>query len=154
MNNFEQRRLLLKGLLSSSFLGIASFLPKLALASWPKEAFQSKTISSAIELLEQGLAAEESKNIKIKAPKLAENGSIVWIEISTTLENVESISILVEKNPTPLAAKFVLAPGTEAYIYTRIKMRESSPVIALVKADGKLYSASRNIKVTLGGCGG
>ncbi len=154
MNHIQQRRLLLKGLLSSSLLGVATFLPKLALAAWPKSAFQSTTAASAIQKLEPELTVEKSTEIKIKAPKLAENGSIVWIEISTTIENVESISILVEKNPTPLAAKFILSEKAEAYIYTRIKMRESSPVIALVKANGKLYSAQRNIKVTLGGCGG
>jgi sulfur-oxidizing protein SoxY len=154
MNNLERRRLLLKGLISSSLLGIATFLPKLALASWPKKAFLSTTAASAIEELEAGLVVEKSNKIKIKAPKLAENGSIVWVEVSTTIENVESISILVKKNPTPLAAKFIFAEEAEAYIYTRIKMRETSPVIALVKADGKLYSAQRNVKVTLGGCGG
>lgn len=154
MNSFNQRRLLLKGLFASSLLGLTALLPKSVMAAWPKLAFKATAASSAIELLEPELPVEKSKKIEIKAPKLAENGSIVWVEVSTTLENVESISLLVEKNPTPLAAKFILAPGTEAYIYTRIKMRESSPVIALIKADGKLYSASKDIKVTLGGCGG
>lgn len=154
MNNLERRRLLLKGLISSSLLGIVTFLPKLALATWPKKAFLSTTTASAIAELEPTLTVEKSKEITIKAPKLAENGSIVWVEISTTIENVESISIFVEKNPTPLAAKFIFGEQAETFIYTRIKMRESSPVIALVKADGKLYSAQRNVKVTLGGCGG
>jgi sulfur-oxidizing protein SoxY len=155
MNYRKQRRLLFKGLLSCSLLAVTSFIPKLALAAWPKKAFQATSISSAIEQLENGLKTEKSSKIKIKAPKLAENGSIVWVEVTTTLEDVESISILVEKNPSPLAARFMINPGTEAYIYTRIKMRESSPVIALIKTgDGKLYTAQRNIKVTLGGCGG
>ena len=155
MNYREQRRLVFKGLLSCSLLAVTSLIPTLSLAAWPKKAFKATTLNSAIEQLENGIEPEKSSKIKIKAPKLAENGSIVWIEVTTTLEDVESISILVEKNPSPLAAKFLISSGTEAYIYTRIKMRESSPVIALVKTgDGKLYTAQRDIKVTLGGCGG
>ncbi len=154
MNLFEQRRLLLKSLFSAILLGAGSLLPKLVLAAWPKEAFESKTVLSAIDKLEYQLSKEDSKKVIIKAPKLAENGSTVWIEVSSSLKNVESIAILVEKNPTPLCAKFILAKETEPFVYTRVKMRESSPVIAVVKADGEFFSARKMVKVTIGGCGG
>lgn len=154
MNISKNRRLLIKGLISSGVISFLAFLPRQLLAAWPKKAFQAETIPSAIETLEPGLEVEKSDKVTLKGPKLAGNGNIVWVEASSTLENVESISILVEKNPNPLVAKFELQPGTEPFIYTRIKMRESSPVTALVRADGKLYSTTKTIKVTLGGCGG
>lgn len=154
LNRLKQRRTLLKSLFFTTLLGFGSLLPKLVLAAWPKAAFYSKTVQSALDNLEHEPFEEGSKKVIIKAPKLAENGSTVWIEVSSKLKHVESITILVEKNPTPLCAKFILAKETEAFVYTRVKMRESSSVIAVVKADGKFYSAQKFVKVTIGGCGG
>ena len=90
----------------------------------------------------------------IKAPEIAENGAVVPIAVESRLAGTESITLLIEKNPQPLAAGFRIPAGTEANISTRVKMGESSDVFALVRADGKFYIAKKEIKITLGGCGG
>jgi sulfur-oxidizing protein SoxY len=87
-------------------------------------------------------------------PDIAENGAVVPIGITSQVPNTQSIAILVEKNPNMLAAVFEIPAGTEPSLSTRIKMGQTSNVFALVKADGKYYMASKEIKVTLGGCGG
>jgi sulfur-oxidizing protein SoxY len=114
--------------------------------------FEAKTLTDALKAI--GGTAVDSKDISINAPDIAENGAVVPITVSSTLANVQEIYILVEKNPFPLAASFILANGTEPSVQTRIKMGQSSNVVAVVKADGKLYTASKETKVTLGGCGG
>jgi sulfur-oxidizing protein SoxY len=96
---------------------------------------------------------EESDKITIDTPKIAENGAIVPVEITVNLPNVESITIISEKNPTPLIGQFEFADNAEAWVKTRIKMDQTSNIVAVVKADGKLYAARRKVKVTLGGCG-
>ncbi|MEN8133059.1 MAG: thiosulfate oxidation carrier protein SoxY, partial [Pseudomonadota bacterium] len=98
--------------------------------------------------------AADSSDITVKAPDIAENGAVVPITVSSTLTGVTSIAILVEKNARPLTASYDLAEGTEAYISNRIKMGKTSDVVAVVKADGKLYQAKKSVKVTIGGCGG
>jgi len=90
----------------------------------------------------------------MKIPDIAENGAVVPVTVSTELENVESISIVVDNNPTPLAASFDMSPSMLATVSVRIKMGQSSDVRAIVKADGKLYSTTKEVKVTIGGCGG
>ena len=114
--------------------------------------FDAKTLTDAMKAI--GGTAADSKDISINAPDIAENGAVVPITVSSTLANVQEIYILVEKNPFPLAASFILADGTEPSVQTRIKMGQSSNVVAVVKADGKFYTASKETKVTLGGCGG
>jgi sulfur-oxidizing protein SoxY len=117
-----------------------------------RSVFEAKTLADALKAM--GATAADSKDISINAPDIAENGAVVPITVSTTLANADEIYILVEKNPFPLAASFVVPAGTEPSIQTRIKMGQSSNVIAVVKADGKFYSATKETKVTLGGCGG
>jgi sulfur-oxidizing protein SoxY len=95
-----------------------------------------------------------SDNIKIKAPDIAENGAVVPVSVTTDISGASSISIIAEKNAQPLAASFDLGPGTEGYVSTRIKMGKTASVIAVVKADGKLHSTGKEVKVTIGGCGG
>jgi sulfur-oxidizing protein SoxY len=95
-----------------------------------------------------------SDQINLDVPVIAENGAVVPITISTTLSNVESISIVVENNPRPLAAMFEIMPGTVPEISSRIKMGETSDVLAVVKTDAGIYSTSKQVKVTIGGCGG
>ena len=95
-----------------------------------------------------------SADIKIKAPDIAENGAVVPVSVSTTMGNVASIAVIAEKNGTPLASNFKLGANAIPNVSTRIKMGKTSDVVAIVKADGKLYSASKNVKVTIGGCGG
>ena len=97
---------------------------------------------------------EGSDKISIRAPDIAENGAVVPISVTTDIANAESISIVAEKNATPLSASFLLGPGAMGFVSTRIKMGKTSSVIAVVKADGKLYSTGKEVKVTIGGCGG
>ena len=98
--------------------------------------------------------ATPSSAITLDAPEIAENGAVVPITIETTLDNVQSISIVVEKNPRPLAIAFDIPPGTLPNVACRIKMGQTSPVMAVVKTDSGLYSTAKEVKVTIGGCGG
>lgn len=120
---------------------------------WNKSAFDSKNLNDAVKALGSANAAI-SKDVVINAPDIAENGAVVPLSVSSTLPNVQQIAILVEKNPTLLSASFTIPAGTEAAISTRVKMAQTSNVHALVKADGKWLLATKEIKVTLGGCGG
>lgn len=116
-------------------------------------AFSMKTVPDAMRALgAQGPAV--SGAIQIKAPEIAENGAVVPIAVESKLPGTESITLLIEKNPNPLAASFNIPAGTEPNVSTRVKIGESSDVYALVKAEGKFYMAKKEIKITLGGCGG
>ena len=116
-------------------------------------AFSMKTVPEAMRALGAQSPAV-SGAIQIKAPEIAENGAVVPIGIESKLPGTESITLFVEKNPNPLAASFNIPAGTEPSVSTRVKIGESSDVYALVKADGKFYMAKKEIKITLGGCGG
>jgi sulfur-oxidizing protein SoxY len=124
-----------------------------AQAGWNKAAFDTKSLNDAVKAL-GGASAAESKDITITSPDIAENGAVVPFTIASKLAKTESVAILVEKNPNILAASFNIPDGTEPWVNTRVKMGQTSNVIALVKADGKFYYASKEVKVTLGGCGG
>lgn len=153
-----KRRTFLKSTLATSALGIAVsaglLKPKEVLAAWPESAFASKSFDDALAQLFDTSNVADSGDIKIKAPDIAENGAVVPITISTTLSNVENISVFVDKNPQPLAANFDLTSNVSGFVSTRIKMRETSDVIAIIKSGGKLYKANKTVKVTIGGCGG
>jgi len=153
-----KRRTLLKGSLTAGVAGVAAaaglLTPQMVLAAWPKDAFEAKGVDNAVKSLMGSSELTASGDISIKAPPIAENGAVVNIAVSTTLKNVDSISILVEKNASPLTSSFNLAPVTEPFIKTRVKVAKTSSVIAVVKSGGKLYSAGREVKVTIGGCGG
>jgi sulfur-oxidizing protein SoxY len=97
---------------------------------------------------------DKSDKIKIKAPDIAENGAVVPVSVTTSIDGVSSISLFADKNALPLTANFELGPGTEGYVSTRIKMGKTANVIAVVKAGDKLFSSSKEVKVTIGGCGG
>lgn len=131
----------------------AGVLPQAAFASWNKNAFDAKNVNDVVKAM-GGSTVEKSGDITITAPDIAENGAVVPVAVSSKLANVESISILVEKNPNALAAQFDIPAGTEANVGTRVKMGQSSNVHAVVKAGGKYYVATKEVKVTLGGCGG
>ena len=134
-------------------IAIGLLVPLRALAAWNKEAFQAKTAADALKGLGVGASAE-SKDIVIEAPQIAENGAVVPVGVESKIPGTQSISILVDKNPSALAASFDLPAGPEPSVTTRVKMGQTSDVYALVKADGKFYMAKKEIKVTLGGCGG
>ena len=128
--------------------------PEMVLAqNLGEAAFSMKTLAEAMRAVgAQSPAASDA--IVIKAPSIAENGAVVPVAIESKLPGTESITLLVEKNPTPLVASFAIPAGTEGNIATRVKMGQTSDVYALVKADGKFYMAKQEIKITLGGCGG
>lgn len=153
-----KRRTLLKGSLTASVASVAAaaglLTPHMVLAAWPKTAFEAKGIDSAVESLVGSKDMTNSGDITITAPPIAENGAVVNIAVSSGLKNVESISILVEKNAQPLTSSFNLSPVTEPFVKTRVKVAKTSNIVAVVKSDGKLYSAAREVKVTIGGCGG
>ena len=128
-------------------------LPRFLLAARPDGAFAATSVDAAISDL-FGSAPADSDRVQMKIPDIAENGAVVPVTISTDLENVESISVVVDNNPTPLAASFDMGPNMLPTVSVRIKMGQSSPVRAIVKADGKLYSTAKEVKVTIGGCGG
>lgn len=145
-----QRRKLVRGLLMIA--AVVTF-PRLLLAARPDKAFEATSADKAISDL-FGAVPEDSADVQMKIPDIAENGAVVPVTISTGLANVQSISVVVDNNPTPLAASFDLGPRALAKVSVRIKMGQSSVVRAIVKADGKLYSTSKEVKVTIGGCGG
>jgi sulfur-oxidizing protein SoxY len=125
-----------------------------AQAAWNKAAFETHSLDETMKALGGG-APTQSKDITfVSTPDIAENGAVVPIGVASAIPKTESIAILIEKNPNMLAAVFDLPAGTDPAITTRVKMGQSSNVYALVKADGKYYVASKEIKVTLGGCGG
>jgi sulfur-oxidizing protein SoxY len=114
--------------------------------------FEAKSMEEAVKAL--GGTAAANDQVNIVSPDIAENGAVVPVGAVSKLPNTTEIYLLVEKNPTPLAAGFTIPAGTEPDVQTRLKMGQSTNVVALVKADGKLYSATKETKVTLGGCGG
>lgn len=124
---------------------------KNALAKKNVLAFEAKTMDEALDAL-GAILPPNSAAIQITAPETAENGAFVPVTISSTIPRTDQIFVFVDRNPTMLAARFVFPEGTEGFITTRIKMNETSKVIALVKADGKFYRAAREVKVVLGGC--
>ena len=123
-----------------------------AAAEWNQSAFSAKALNDALKSLGASNLIE-SKDIVITAPEIAENGAVVPVAVASKIPNTQTISILAEKNPFPLAASFNIAGGGEGYVSTRLKMGETSNVRAVVKADGKFYTAVKEVKVTVGGCG-
>lgn len=120
-------------------------------APWNKGGFESKAVDEALKSL--GAAnLIDSRDIAITAPDIAENGAVVPIAVVSKIPNTQSISIIAEKNPFPLAATFDIT-GSDPYVSTRVKMGQTSNVRAVVKADGKYYTAVKEVKVTVGGCG-
>ena len=123
-------------------------------ASWNKAAFETKTLNDAVKAMGGG-APVESKDIAfVNTPDIAENGAVVPFTIQSKIPKTEQIALLVEKNPSVLVASFNIPEGTEPWVNTRAKMGQTSNVFAVVKADGKYYYAAKEVKVTLGGCGG
>jgi sulfur-oxidizing protein SoxY len=148
------RRLILQGTAMVALVGLGN-LPALAAANdkYPEDAFKQKGDADAIKSL-YGKTAEASDKVKLDAPEIAENGAVVPIAVSTTLTDVTSISILVAENPNALAASYKIPAGTMPSVANRLKMAKTTNVIAIVEAGGKLYSTTKEVKVTVGGCGG
>ena len=137
-----------------SYLAILAAIPRAAWASWNHKAFAADDLQAAIKEKFGNLPVVDSDAVTLKAPNIAENGKVVPISVKSSLENVSSITVFVAKNPYPLATSIKLGKGTIADISVRIRMAQTSQVVALVEADGKLYRTSQQVKVTIGGCGG
>jgi sulfur-oxidizing protein SoxY len=121
--------------------------------AWPENAFKQKNEADALKAL-YGKTAEASDKVNLDAPEIAENGAVVPIAVATTLPNVTGIAILVLENPFTLAAAYKIPEGTEASVASRLKMAKTSKVVAVVESGGKLFTATKEVKVTVGGCGG
>jgi sulfur-oxidizing protein SoxY len=159
IENRFSRRLILQGTGLVALVGLGNtalgFMPAYAAANdkYPEDAFKQKSDADAIKSL-YGKTAEASDKVKLDAPEIAENGAVVPISVSTTLADVTSISFLVAENPNALVAMYKIPAGTVPAVANRIKMAKTSNVIVVVEAGGKLYSATKEVKVTVGGCGG
>lgn len=156
MNQF--RRTFLRGASASGAVAaaIAAGLLKpgqVLAAEWNKTAFTATKLDDALKDI-NAVNAAESKDIIVKAPDIAENGAVVPVEVVSNIPNTQSIDIIIETNINPLTATYNLENGAIGYISTRVKMAKSSKVRAIVKAGGKTYTAAKEVKVTIGGCGG
>jgi sulfur-oxidizing protein SoxY len=135
-------------------LGAAGMLPAAAQAAWNEAAFSAKNLADVVKAMGGGAPAE-SKDVTITGPDIAENGAVVPVGAASTAAGVKRLMLLVEKNPNALAASFELTDKVEANVSTRVKMGQSSNVYAVaMTGDGKVMYAVKEIKVTLGGCGG
>jgi sulfur-oxidizing protein SoxY len=153
------RRVILKGAGAVVLIGLGTTpfdaFPALAAANdkYPEDAFKQKSDAEAIKAL-FGKPHEASDQVKLDAPEIAENGGVVPISVTTTLANVTSIAFVVSENPNALAASYQIPAGTVPAVANRLKMAKTTNVIAIVESGGKLYSATKEVKVTVGGCGG
>jgi sulfur-oxidizing protein SoxY len=137
-----------------ALLALATLPATLLAAAWPQKTFSATAASDALKALYGTDVTTPSDRIDLKIPEIAENGAVVPVSITTSLENVESISIVVKNNPRPMAATFEIPPGTLPKIAGRIKMGETSDVMAVIKTSDGIYSTASEVKVTIGGCGG
>ena len=148
-----KRRTFLRGSMAAGVAAAAAgaglLAPRAVLAAYPKNQFSAKSVDDAL-----GGSFEHSDDIKIKAPDIAENGAVVPVRVTTGIAGASAISILAAENGTPMTSKFVLGEGAVGSVSTRIKMGKTSDIIAVVEAGGKMYANKKEVKVTIGGCGG
>ncbi len=159
----QRRRGFLKGMLGVGVAGFAvgsGMVPLRVEAAtapeasdWPEKAFRTPGVDETIAEL-YGREATESDQITMDLPTIAQNGAVVPVSVETTLPNVTSIALLVAKNPNALAAYFDITKDALPFVSNRLKMAETTDVVAVVISDGKPYKATQNVKVTVGGCGG
>jgi sulfur-oxidizing protein SoxY len=148
-----RRKTLKHGAVVAGLLASTGLFPQFAFA-FNKNAFEAKSVADALKALGAG-APVESKDVTVTGPDIAENGSVVPVGVATTLSGVKSMLIMVEKNPATLTAMFNVTDSVEAAFQARVKMGQSSDVYAIaVMNDGKVLFAKKEVKVTLGGCGG
>ncbi len=151
----DRRRSVVKGISAAGALAAAAGLlgPVRALAAWNKGAFEAKSTLDAMRALGMS-GAQDSKDILITAPDIAENGVMVPIDITSSIPGTTAIAVFIEKNPFPYTATFDVSQGAMPYVHLRVKIGESSPVRVVVAAGGKHFTAAKEVKVTIGGCGG
>lgn len=152
------RRIILKATMAAGTLAVAAganlLTPSTVLAAWPAKAFKANKMDVAMNAITGKGRPTSSGDITVEAPDIAENGAVVTVKVKTTLPKVESISIYVPVNAFPLSASYIFSNQMETSITGRIKMAKTADVVAVVKSNGKLYTAKKGVKVTLGGCGG
>lgn len=149
-----RREILKRSATVAGLLAATGLFPQYAFAAFNKAAFEAKSIGDAVKAF-GGSAPVESKDVTLTAPDIAENGAVVPLGVATTLAGVKHMLLLVEKNPSTLVAKFDVTPTVDANFLTRAKMGQSSDVYAVaIMNDGKALFAKKEVKVTLGGCGG
>jgi sulfur-oxidizing protein SoxY len=140
-----------RALLALFVFGIVK--PLAALAAWNKDAFSAKTAGDALKSL--GIAnAQPSKDLTVEVPEIAENGAVVPIEISSAIPGTTSLIVVIDKNPFPLISRFDFKDGALPFVKLNAKLGETSDVRVLAEAAGKYYVTTREVKVTIGGCGG
>ncbi len=153
----NRREVLSQSAQLTAMLATLGLLPQAAqaqVAGYNAAAFEAKNMGDLMKALGGGTPAE-SKDVTITGPDIAENGAVVPVGTSTTLPGVKRLLLLVEKNPTMLSAMFDVTEAVDPNFLTRVKMGQSSNVFAVaMMADGKVLYAVKEIKVTLGGCGG
>ncbi len=155
---FQSRRQFIKKMLSigayGSTIANAFLYSPFANAQWIYEKFNPGSYQQILTRLFADAEFIDSKKITFsRLPRVAENGATVPITIDSSLKNVSRILILVENNPHPLIAEFVLSSAVKAHVSARLKMAKDSDVIVIVEAEGKLYRKTQHVKVTVGGCG-
>lgn len=153
-----ERRVFVQKSSSAAALGLAAvtgLVPNLSLAqtAWNKTAFESKSLADVVKAL-GGSTATESKDVTLSAPEIAENGNVVRVGAQSAIAGTTWLGLVVEKNPAALTAGFDVMPGTDANMSTNVKMGQSSNVYALARVGDKFFYAVKEVKVTLGGCGG
>ncbi|ANJ74011.1 thiosulfate oxidation carrier protein SoxY [Ralstonia insidiosa] len=151
--NLSRRDVLRAGAMMALLVSAGLATPAQA-AEWNKAAFAIKGVNDVLKQLGGGAVDKGGAGIQLTAPDIAENGAVVPLVVTSTLPGTDLIAILVEKNPNTLAATFAIPAGTDPFVSTRVKMGETSMVYAAVRANGKWVLASKEVKVTLGGCGG
>jgi sulfur-oxidizing protein SoxY len=153
-----KRRILLKGSLGAGAVGVAVgaglLAPRAVLAAWPEAAFKAEDQSTALKDLLGSDTIEDSDQVKIKAPDIAENGAVVPVTVEGEVDDAKSISIFAAGNNTPLIASFEMSDSAVPFVSTRIKMAKTADVVAVVQTADGLLGASKPVKVTIGGCGG
>jgi sulfur-oxidizing protein SoxY len=154
--SMNRREVLKAGGGAAVYTALASmgfFAANPAMAAWNKAAFETKSIADTLKVLGVSGTAN-SADVVITSPDIAENGAVVPVGVASKIAKTEMIAVMVEKNPSMMAGMYEFGPNAEADISMRVKMGQSSDVYALVKADGKFYMTKKEVKVTLGGCGG
>ncbi len=156
MNSLRRKFLKSSTLFSATAVAIGAGLlaPGRAVAAYLADAFTASDVSGALKAAVGSDSHTASGDIKLKAPDIAENGAVVPITVSSTLPNVDSITIIASNNPSPMTSTYMLQNGAEPFVSTRIKLGKTSDIIAVVRSNGQLFSATKEVKVTIGGCGG
>jgi sulfur-oxidizing protein SoxY len=150
--DWKRREAVVRGILLAALAGSGLAGSRHALAAVDSTAFGAVTMKEVLSAL--GGTPAPHPGIELTLPDITENGALVPVSVASRLKRTEEISIVVESNPFPLVVRFEISADTEPYISTRVRLAQSGSVLAVVKSEGKMYSAIRQTKVTIGGCGG